>query len=52
MLGPFGPNVGGDRRNGAASPRRPEVKWLSDPHGPGLPATVRLTGPLAVDDQP
>ncbi|KOU77233.1 aromatic ring-opening dioxygenase LigA [Streptomyces sp. MMG1533] len=31
---------------------RPEVRLLPDPHRPGLLATVRLTGPLAADDQP
>ncbi|MFF3942960.1 Acg family FMN-binding oxidoreductase [Streptomyces phaeofaciens] len=32
--------------------RRPEVRLLPDPHEPGLLAAVRLTGPLAADDQP
>ncbi|MFJ5560747.1 Acg family FMN-binding oxidoreductase [Streptomyces sp. NPDC093250] len=31
---------------------RPEVRPLPDPHRPGLLAAVRLTGPLAADDQP
>ncbi|MFF5187622.1 Acg family FMN-binding oxidoreductase [Streptomyces sp. NPDC000345] len=31
---------------------RPEVRLLPDPRVPGLLATVRLTGPLAADDQP
>ncbi|MGW2522603.1 Acg family FMN-binding oxidoreductase [Streptomyces sp. NPDC001617] len=31
---------------------RPEVRLLPDPRPSGLLATVRLTGPLAADDQP
>ncbi|MFC0602534.1 Acg family FMN-binding oxidoreductase [Streptomyces palmae] len=31
---------------------RPEVRLLPDPYRPGLLATVRLTGPLAADEQP
>jgi hypothetical protein len=33
-----------------SSRRRPEVKRLMEPHERGLPAIVRLTGPLAADE--